>query len=519
MRKIFLLLAVLFILPSFPIAAQTATGPVEMEMAHFGFFGDVSENPDLKAQFLTEFEKKFGVKIKMNLIPRNNYIDKLNLMIASGELHGIIRLFSPADVLKLKDDGVIEPMDEYLADNPVFKSEFEPVGNVFRYEGKLWAIYDGSTGNIFARYWRQDWLDKFKLKVPQTLDELYNAAKLFTENDPDGNGIKDTVGLTGASVAWNLQDIFQACDAKINDIGGNSIAYDPITGAWDDSMLKPGMVKALNFLNKLYKNGYLDPEFATNKGSNMRDRLMSGKYGSAFYWIQWGVQVLPPALQKNVPTAKISIAPVTKGDRTLRLNQYVAGGNLHVLIKGTKQPKQVVNTFVNTFFGSADGNLWGRYGTEGVSWKRDGNRIVQLKDAKTGNLMLNPSLCLPIAKYDLDKLPVVPDGPQAEQDLAISQWNYIKKVIQDGLADKTLFDASGIRDAPFSTTYTTLSTDIDRLFNEVVIKATTGELTPQVAIQNYRDAMKKMGAQKALDEMNAFLSKATGKTVKAKYTY
>jgi ABC-type glycerol-3-phosphate transport system substrate-binding protein len=511
-----LVLLVLFM--AFACVAATAEN-VELELAHFSFFGDVSDNPAMKDQYISEFEKKFGIKIKMNLIPRNNYLEKLNLMVASGELHGIIRVFSPSDVLKFIDDGVIEPFDAYVADNKIFKTEFDSIGNVFRYNGKIWGIMNGYEGNPFVRYWRQDWLDKLKLKVPSTIDELYTAAKMFTENDPDGNGVNDTVGLTGASVGWNIQDIFQAYNARLNDIGGNTIAYDPLTGAWDDSMLKPGMVDALTMLNKLYKNGYLDAEFATNKGSNMRDRLVSGKYGSAFYWAQWGVQVLPPLLQKNIPEARISIAPVTTGTRKTLVNQFVGGGTLHVLIKGTKNPKGVVNAFVNTFFGSVDGMLWGKYGVEGVAWKREGGKIIQLKDPKTGNLMPTAGISTVIAPFDVDRVPVVPEGPAVEQDLAISQWKYIKSIAADGFKNKTFFDASGIRDNPFSATYNTLSSDIDRLCNEAIIKATTGELSPKEAIADYRAAMKKMDAQKALTEMNEFLSKATGKVVRTTYTY
>ena len=33
------------------------------------------------------------------------------------------------------------------------------------------------------------------LDVPTTMDELYEVAKQFTENDPDGNGVDDTVGF------------------------------------------------------------------------------------------------------------------------------------------------------------------------------------------------------------------------------------------------------------------------------------------------------------------------------------
>lgn len=47
------------------------------------------------------------------------------------------------------------------------------------------------SGLIF----RKDWLDKLGLPVPKTLDEVYEVARAFTEDDPDGNGVKDTTGF------------------------------------------------------------------------------------------------------------------------------------------------------------------------------------------------------------------------------------------------------------------------------------------------------------------------------------
>ncbi len=44
---------------------------------------------------------------------------------------------------------------------------------------------------------RQDWLDNLKLEVPTTIEELEGSCAPFTEDDPDGNGQKDTYGLGG----------------------------------------------------------------------------------------------------------------------------------------------------------------------------------------------------------------------------------------------------------------------------------------------------------------------------------
>ncbi len=512
MRRLITLLAVLLALPALPAVAQTrTTEPLVMEMAHFSFFGDVTEYPDLKDRFIEEFEKKFGIRIKMNLIPRNNYLEKLYLMVASGEMKGIIRVFSPADVLWFYQGEAIEPLDDFLSDNPVYKREAVAIDNVFQYDGRTLAVMDGYTGSIFSRGWRKDWLDKLGLKVPETVDQLYEAARAFTEKDPDGNGVADTTGITGASVGWNIQDIFHAYDAKINNTGSNSVAWDPVTQAWDDSMLKPGMVPALTMLNRLYKNRYLDNEFATNTGSKMRERLLSGKYGGTFYWNQWHLgNWLKDGLARNVPTAEVAVQTACKGTRTTLLNQYVAGGTMHVLIKGTPRAKEVVNAFVNIFLGDRDGNLMGRFGIPGVTYRMQGNTVIQLKNA-AGTVFPGAALCNPVPGFDIDNYPAVPDGTPAEQKAAMDWQVQNHRIINEGLSDRLLFESGGRRDAPYADAYTLIQNDLNRLFNEAVIKAATGELPVEEAIRQYRVAAKKIGAQKAVDDANAFLARVWNK--------
>jgi putative aldouronate transport system substrate-binding protein len=512
MKNLLILLVVLLALPALSAVTQArTTEPLVMEMAHFSFFGDVAEYPELKDQFIREFEKKFGIRIKMNLIPRNNYLEKLNLMVASGEMKGIIRVFSPADVLWFYRGGTIEPLDDYLSGNAVYRRESVAIDNVFQYDGRTLALMDGYTGNIFSRGWRKDWLDKLGLKVPETVDQLYEAARAFTEKDPDGNGVADTTGITGASVGWNIQDIFHAYDAKINNTGGNSVAWDPVTQAWDDSMLKPGMVQALTMLNRLYRNKYLDNEFATNTGSKMRDRLLSGKYGGTFYWNHWHLgNWLKDGLAKNVPTARVAVQVACKGTRTTLLNQYVAGGNMNVLIKGTPRAREVVNAFVNIFLGDRDGNLMGRFGIPGVTYKLQGTTVVQLKNA-AGAVLPTAGLCNPIPRFDIDKYPAVPDGTPGEQKAAMDWQIENRLIINKGRADKLLFDSGGYRDAPYADSYTMIQNDLNRLFNEAVIKATTGELPVEEAIRQYREAAKKIGAQKAVDDANAFIARLWNK--------
>lgn len=72
-------------------------------------------------------------------------------------------------------------------------------------DGTLWStlIYNGKNYGVtnpmdavpMAMFWRKDWLDKLGLEVPETLDDYEKVLTAFVEEDPDGNGKKDTAGL------------------------------------------------------------------------------------------------------------------------------------------------------------------------------------------------------------------------------------------------------------------------------------------------------------------------------------
>ncbi len=55
----------------------------------------------------------------------------------------------------------------------------------------------GSVDSVDLMWIRQDWLDKFGLEIPQTMDELLTVIDKFTNEDPDGDGENNTYGIGG----------------------------------------------------------------------------------------------------------------------------------------------------------------------------------------------------------------------------------------------------------------------------------------------------------------------------------
>ncbi len=494
-------------------AQQAAGKPDVLEITKVSYFGDATDTPELKQEWTEAMEREFGIKFKVNYPPRNNYMEKVNLMITSGELKGLVYLFSPDDMMKAINDGAIEPLDDYLKDNPVWNSLPDTMRELYQVKGQTWAIPNGLSGAFFTRSIRTDWLDNLGMKVPETVDELYEVAKAFTLNDPDKNGKNDTIGLT-SSGTWNLQDIFQAFDARLNHIGENSITWDPGANAFIDTMLKPEMAEALQYLNNLYKNGFLDKELFTNKGSNMREKMMSGLYGSTFYWQHYSVDSFEPAVIKVVPTAKFEEITALKGKLTRNINQVTYGNAPYVLIKGTKQAKEVVNEFINIFFGNEKGHFMGRYGIPGKTFDLKDKTITFLVD-KDGNGYTHPDIIVELPSvFSVESMPMqyktmsVIATPEQQ---AVLESNLKRKAegMKNGLESGLLFQLGTKYTTPVSDTFATISPDVKRLFDEAVVKAVTGELTPEQAVKNYREQMKNIGAQQILDECNQNLGATT----------
>lgn len=476
------------------------------------YFGDSSENADLKEAFIRAFQEKTGIRLQVTYPPRTNYMEKVTVMIASGELDGLVNFFSASNVLNAIENNTIEPLNEYLEDNANWKAMTESYRNLYSLNGNVYAISAGFEGSTFTRSFRKDWLDRLGMDIPQTTDELFEAARAFTEEDPDGNGADDTIGLTSSRL-WNLQDIFQAFGAKLNNTGEISIAWDPVSGVWQDSMLRPEMADALEFIKRLYDCGYLDADFLTNEGSNMREKLWTGKAGSSFYWAMHAYRQATTEMQNNLPEAEWVEVPGLRGTRTEKLNSRVMGGLLYVLVKGTEQPKETVNTFLNMLF-DKEMTFMLRYGMEGVTFRWDDNKVIIMTNPATGKPFETPGLIQEMPQFSRAAYPWCYDGSSQEIQETLNLIDIEKQMIEKGISDHSLFLVDKmVYDVPVSKEFTARSAAMKKVFEEEAFMAILGEKPISQALDDYRTKMRALGGDKVLKEAN----EAIGKEPNQKY--
>ncbi len=137
-------------------------------------------------------------------------------------------------------------------------------------DGKLYGLPNVAIEADAPTYlWiRQDWLDKLSLPVPRTLNDIALTVKAFMENDPDGNGQPDTMGIP---VDKSL--VFSQKQTGLYGLDSVFAAYKAFPKSWIRSeeghvvygSIQPEAKRALALLAEWYRSGVIDKEFMLRK--------------------------------------------------------------------------------------------------------------------------------------------------------------------------------------------------------------------------------------------------------------
>lgn len=247
---------------------------------------------------LQYIEDTLNVDISFSwVVPSDSYLDKLNLAIASGDIPDIM-IVDPTQLEQLTEADAIEDLTPYIEKyaNADILENYAQTKNVAlqaaTIDGKIMGIPNvqpQADAPIMA-WVRQDWLDKLSLEGPTTVDEVETLAKAFMEQDPDGNGVADTFGLTGTLEPVNVPSNLHGFDAIFNAYGAfPELFYRDAEGKIIYGSIQPETKEALARLVQMYQDGIIDPEFATKDGGKANEIIVSGKAGIMMgpWWIPW----------------------------------------------------------------------------------------------------------------------------------------------------------------------------------------------------------------------------------------
>lgn len=299
-------------------------------------FWNLDENQNPNSVGINALKEKFGVDIDFTSATREAMKEKLNLMISSGEIPDWWKEPSFPEYDKFLQQNVAAEIPQKLIEQnmPKYMSWLKRFlgDDPFKYvrrDGKIYGlpvIWDLGIDGLQLGF-RQDWLNKVGIsKTPETIQEMETALTKFRNDDPDGNGKKDTYGITssGDNIESMFSSVFGAFDAYPN-------IFQEKNGKVIRGEIEPGAKQALEVLNRWYKNELIDPEFVVNKANNVEDKVLTDKIGAIeyFWWFfmpgnaflggdQWYDKIA-----KNHPGFNFAIVGGIKGpDGKYGMSQY-----------------------------------------------------------------------------------------------------------------------------------------------------------------------------------------------------
>ena len=230
----------------------------------------------------SSLEDTLGVEVTMTTPPAEEYASQLNLRAATGNLPDLFDITSRGLLAQYVDQGLVLDLTPYLdtelsdAVNFVGSLDSGTVG------GAVYALPAKPQLEQQTLWIRQDWLDNLGLEAPQTLEQLFEIARAFTEDDPDGNGVDDTYGYGGSGMGASVSPIFGAFGVPWREA---DIAFSIVDGALATNLYNENMPEALRYVNRMWEAGVMDPDFFTNTVEDVREKMYRGSTG--IVWIEW----------------------------------------------------------------------------------------------------------------------------------------------------------------------------------------------------------------------------------------
>lgn len=294
-------------------------------------------------------------KVTWQAATGTNYEQKVNLAISSNDLPDAL-VVKDTQLRAMVKAGQLEDLTDAFNRyaSPAMKSYMEKTNGVsaeaVTFDGKMYAIpsIQVHSDGVHQMWIRKDWLDKLGLEPPKTMEELENVAKAFVEQDPDGNGKNDTIGIAGQQNGGRLY-------ANFLESTNNTYGLDPIFGAYkaypgywlkDDAgnpvygSILPETKEALAKLRDMYANGLIDKELGIRKAAS--EPVVNGNAGIFFapWWMGYGP--LPDAI-KNDPNANWQ-AYLLPLDADGQFNAHMgAPSTVFVVVrKGYEHPEAVI---------------------------------------------------------------------------------------------------------------------------------------------------------------------------------
>lgn len=322
--------------------------------------------------FAKEYSEKTGIEVEYIHPAQGQEKESLNLLIASGELPDIIETdwLSRDPETSIANNTIIrlnDVIDKYAPNLKKFLAENPDIDRAIKTDDGSYYVFpfvrNGekllSTNGFIMR---DDWLKELGLEAPETIDEWETVLTAFKEKK-------------GATVPF-----VGGVDLMKNFAGAFGVGYNFYidNGKVKYGCLEDGFGKYLETMNRWYKNGLIDKNFALTDSKVVSSNMLGGTAGASFGAGGSSMGVWLNNAKKNgddaFSLAAVKYPATSKGKTPEFSNKSWPYSSLNgAAITGNCKNVELAAKFLDWSY-SEEGMMLNNFGIEGESYEMiDGN--------------------------------------------------------------------------------------------------------------------------------------------------
>lgn len=373
-KTIILVLVGIMVLSLVSAVGFSAKKPTPLKVCFPSSSWGNSADPGLLEEVKKYAEKQTNTTITMIAPPMNTYTEKINVLLASGDIPDAYRVTKAmVNINTFTQRGYTAGIDKFIKKNKTLKNIDPKYFNYMRVNGVVRGIPMGKESEKFI-WLRKDLADGYgvKLSSTPTTDEFYNEMKK----------VNDRIPFTFVKFLDNLPFFYHSFGVYDEFIKDKK-------GKYYDVFNTPDMKACLTWLNKMYKDGVLDKEFPTNDNTVLRNNLISGKaVANIDYDIRYFYYLTE--IQRLDPNAKPVLQPIfeLKGPKGFGGTLNEACQDALAVSSKSKYPQEAVDLIAWAYY-TVDGQKAMQVGLPGKHYVVENGVAKVTPQAEAGGMSLD----------------------------------------------------------------------------------------------------------------------------------
>ncbi len=350
-------------------------------------------------ELLRAIEDKFNISISPVSVSWGDYLERYLIMASTGKLPNVFsaNVTRSSTYWDWAKQGIIRALPQNLEQHGnVVKALSLDEAKLLEIDGKYYCIPRTAFADEDLSYSdvglliRRDWMEALGIENPQNFEEFSEMLTRFALEDPDGNGVDDTSGLSvnnryalGKWVILTLHADF------------NTYSWVKRDGEYIPSFMTEDFLDIITALDYMYETKALDQDFAIQRVNEATSKFAKGELGALEYKSSPSAVSTVKELWNEYQPGKdfdecVDLLPVFPSlDGNTYRNVSISYWSESLISSSVDDGKMERILSLYDYLMSAEGTQLAKYGIEGKDFNNtgDGVKITRTKNSEGDGYM------------------------------------------------------------------------------------------------------------------------------------